>query len=288
MSARILIAQRRSALFIILSAAVASLGMPAAQAEARAPVLAYYFPWHEDADWTSGKMSDLPVEPYSGGDDRVIASHVQQAGDNGIDGFICTWFGPKEPRLTERCDKLLAAAAGRDFAVTISPDQAADFTGTLQTLEGMAGALGVIRDRWMPHPNWLKWDGKPVVVFWNPQSFGPVAAWQELRARVDPSRAWHWIGEGVDFSYLDVFDSLYYFDITWAANPADAMAGYARRLDAYNGSHGTNKPFIATVMPGYDDSRIRSTRVRDRANGEYYRRSWQTAIDRRAQAVIIN
>ncbi|HZG68942.1 MAG TPA: endo-1,3-alpha-glucanase family glycosylhydrolase, partial [Herpetosiphonaceae bacterium] len=251
-------------------------------------VLAYYFPWYEDADWTRGKMADLPVEPYSGGDDRVIASHVQQADDNGVDGFICTWFGPKEPRLTERCDKLLSAAAGRDFAVTISPDQAADFTGTLKTLEGMAGALGVIRDRWMPHPNWLTWDGKPVVVFWNPQSFRPVAAWQELRARVDPSRAWHWMGEGVDFSYLDVFDSLYYFDITWAPHPADAMAGYARRLDAYNGSHGTNKPFIATVMPGYDDSRIRSTRVRDRANGEYYRRSWQAAIDRRAQAVIIN
>jgi hypothetical protein len=183
---------------------------------------------------------------------------------------------------------LLKASAGRNFGVTISPDQAADFTGTLKTPAGMLKALTMIRDRWMGHPNWLKWGGKPVVVFWNPQSFGSVAAWQQLRSQIDPGRAWHWVGEGTDFAYLDVFDSLYYFDITWAANPADAMAGYARRLDAYNRSHGANKPFISTVMPGYDDSRIRGGHVvRDRANGDYYRRAWQTAIDRNAQAVII-
>ena len=174
------------------------------------------------------------------------------------------------------------------FSITVAPDQAADPTGTLKTPDGMAAALTYVRDNWMTQPNWLKWDGKPVVVFWNPQSFGSVAAWQQLRARVDPYCAWHWIGEGVDFNYLDVFDSLYYFDITWAARPADAMAGYARRLSDYNRTHGTNKPFISTVMPGYDDSRIRSGHeVRSRDNGEYYRAAWKDAIDRKAQAVIV-
>jgi hypothetical protein len=41
-------------------------------------------------------------------------------------------------------------------------------------------------------------------------------------------------------------------------------------------------------MPGYDDSRIRGGHaIRDRANGDYYRRSWQAALDRNAQAVMI-
>ena len=280
---------RRLAMLFLVAVALAVPFTPrATQAQSAKPVLAYYFPWYENSDWDPGKMSDLPAVPYSGGDDGAIARHIQQADDSGIDGFICTWFGPNEPRLTERCDKLLRAAAGRNFAVTIVPDQAADFTGTLKTPDGMAAALTMIRDRWMGHPNWLRWGGKPVVTFWNPQSFGSVAAWQQLRARVDPDRAWHWMGEGTDFNYLDVFDSLYYFDITWAANPADALAGYGRRLSDYNRSRGTNKPFVATVMPGYDDSRIRSGHVvRDRANGDYYRRSWQAAIDRNAQAVII-
>lgn len=274
-------------LFLIGAILVPALAQPAA-AQTNKPVLAYYFPWYEQSDWQESRMADLPATTYSGGGDATIQQHIQQADDNGIDGFICTWFGPDEPRLTERCDKLLRSAAGRDFSVTISPDQAADFTGTLKTMAGMQRALGVMRDRWISHPNWLRWDGKPVVVFWNPQSFGSVATWRQLRNAVDPNNAWHWVGEGTDFSYLDVFDSLYYFDITWAANPADAMAGYARRLDAYNNAKGTRKPFIGTVMPGYDDTRIRNTRVRDRANGDYYRRSWQAAIDSNAQAVIIN
>ena len=263
-----------------------SLGRPA-QAEGQKSVLAFYFSWYEHADWNPGRMADLPSSGYSGGDDNTIRRHLQQAQDNGVDGFICSWFGPNEPRMTERCDKLLNAA-GPGFSVTISPDQASDFTGTLKTPDGMANALRMLRDRWMGHPRWLRWDGKPVVVFWNPQSFGSVAAWQQLRMEVDPGRAWHWVGEGTDFSYLDVFDSLYYFDITWAGNPADALAGYARRLDGYNRGRGTNKPFIATVMPGYDDSRTRNTRVRDRSGGDYYRRSWQAAIGRNAQLIIIN
>ncbi|CAA9302047.1 MAG: GH99 / GH71, partial [uncultured Chloroflexia bacterium] len=271
---------------------IAALLIPAftapTQAQTPKPVLAFYFPWYEQSDWQSGKMSELAATTYNGGEDGTIQRHLQQADDNGIDGFICTWFGPQEPRLTERCDKLLRNAAGRDFSVTISPDQAADASGTLKTMAGMTEALGALRDRWMSHPNWLRWNGKPVVVFWNPQSFGSVATWRQLRNTVDPNNAWHWVGEGTDFSYLQVFDSLYYFDITWAANPADALAGYARRLNDFNRANNATKPFIGTVMPGYDDTRIRNTRIRDRANGEYYRRSWQAAIDRNAQVVIIN
>jgi hypothetical protein len=66
------------------------------------------------------------------------------------------------------------------------------------------------------------------------------------------------------------------------------MGGYARRLADYNRAHSANKPHISTVMPGYDDSRIRTGHaVRDRANGDYYRAAWQDAINRKAQAVII-
>lgn len=67
------------------------------------------------------------------------------------------------------------------------------------------------------------------------------------------------------------------------------MASYTNRLKAYNKAHGTNKPFIATVQPGYDDTLYRGQGhiVRDRANGEYYRGTWQTAISRHAAAVVL-
>jgi hypothetical protein len=261
---------------------------PVAYAASNKPVLAFYYPWYEHSDWNPGRMADLPAEPYSGGDDGVIARHIQQADDAGIDAFICTWYGPNEPRLNERCGKLLNAAAGRDFAVTFIPDQAADFTGTLKNPQGMIDSLRLLRERYMSHPNWLRWNGKPVIVFWNLPSFGDVNAWRAVKQAVDPNGELFWLGEGVNFNYLDVFDAIYFFDITWAADPASALNSYGRNLNAYNQSRGANKPFVATAMPGYDDSRIRSGHVvRDRANGDYYRRSWQAAIDKNAQAVVI-
>lgn len=261
---------------------------PVAYAAPAKPVFAFYFPWYEPSDWNPARMSDLPPEPYTSGNDGVIARHIQQADDAGIDAFVCDWYGPKEPRLNERCGKLLKATAGRDFNVTFMPDQAADYTGTLKNPQGMIDSLRYMRDNYMNHPNWLRWNGKPVVVFWNLPSFGDVNAWRNVQQQVDPNHEWFWMGEGVNFNYLDVFDGLYFFDITWAADPASAMNSYLRQFNAYNAAHSTNKPFIATVMPGYDDSRIRGGHViRDRANGEYYRRSWQAAIDKNAQAVMI-
>jgi hypothetical protein len=280
--------RRLLGLCALMLVAASLAGQPAAHAAPAKPVLAFYYPCYEPSDWNPARMADLPPEPYSGGSDGVIGRHIQQADDAGIDAFICTWYGPKEQRLNERCAKLLNATAGRDFNVTFIPDQAADFTGTLKTQQGMIDSLRYLRDNHMNHPNWLRWNGKPVIVFWNLPSFGGVDAWRQVQQAVDPKHEWFWLGEGVDFSYLDVFDGIYFFDITWAADPASAMNSYLRRFNEYNKAKGTNKPFVATVMPGYDDSRIRGGHVvRDRAGGDYYRRSWQAAIDKGAQAVVI-
>ncbi|GAC1362639.1 MAG: hypothetical protein NVSMB42_22310 [Herpetosiphon sp.] len=279
--------RRLFAVTAMILAVAALVPLKNAHAAGGKPVLAYYFPWYESSDWASGKMSDLPSQPYNGGDGAVLAEHIQQARRVGVPAFICSWFGPDEARLTDRCNRLLDAAGTADFSVTISPDQAADFTGKLRTPDGMANALTYLRDHWLAKPQWQRIDGRPVVLFWNPQSYGSVDAWRALQARVDPGHAWYWIGEGVDFSYLDVFDANYYFDITWAANPGDALNSYGNRLTAYNRAHGSHHPFVATVMPGYNDIAVRNGRVRDRANGDYYRRSWQAAIDHNPGMVII-
>ena len=279
--------RRMSIIVGFLVAVVALLPAAPSRAAAPKPILGFYFPWYEESDWTLNKMADLPAPFYNGGDPATLTRHLQQARDSGLTGFICSWFGHNEARLTDRCGRLLAAAAGTDFTITVSPDQAADFTGTLKTPQGMATALRYMRDNWMSSPNWLRINGKPVVLFWNPTSFGSVAAWKALINEVDPNRNWYWIGEGVDFSYLDAFDAIYLFDITWAAEPKSALTSYNRRLVEYNRINKTNRPFVATVMPGYDDRKVRNGRYRDRANGDYYRKSWQAAIDFKAEMVIV-
>jgi hypothetical protein len=136
-------------------------------------------------------------------------------------------------------------------------------------------------------PNYLRFQGKPAVFWFNPPSLGGVGTWQQLRERADPGREQYWFGGTDNFGFLDVYDALYYFDITWESAPGVAMRSYGRRLDEYNARTGQSRPFVATVMPGYDDLRYRGGHARDRQGGDYYRGTWQTAIDRNAQAVVL-
>ncbi|HJZ49067.1 MAG TPA: hypothetical protein VKE41_17945, partial [Roseiflexaceae bacterium] len=88
-----------------------TLAAPQGAAPARAasdrPVMAFYYPWYEMSDWSYDRMSDVAAPKYSGGDDKVLLRHIQQADDAGIDALICTWYGPNEERLNKRCRRLL-------------------------------------------------------------------------------------------------------------------------------------------------------------------------------------
>lgn len=276
------------ALATILLAAMGLASAPRpALAVSERPIMAFYYPWWERSDWQTSKMSDLPDPLYSGGDDETIKRHIQQADDAGIDALICTWYGPDEERLNARCRRLqqLALDSGRDLQIAIIPDQSA--WGSLKNVDALARALGVLQNDFMSKPNYLTFQGKPVVFWFNPPSLGGLDTWKQLRAQADPNRTQYWFGGTDNFSYLDVYDALYYFDITWESKPGAAMASYARRLEQWNTNSGQSRPFVATVMPGYDDTRIRGGHARDRQNGDYYRGTWQTAIDRRANAVVL-
>jgi hypothetical protein len=289
-----LLGSKRSAIAAaLLLLCLLAVGAPPAAKAARAasdrPVMAFYYPWYEMSDWSYDRMSDVAAPKYNGGDDNVLRRHIQQAADAGIDALICTWYGPNEERLNKRCRRLLQLAqeSGRDIKVAIMPDQSAAFDGGMRTVEGLGAAIDVVRHDMMGSAAYLRFQGKPVLFFFNPPSLGDAGAWQALRDRADPNRDTFWFGGTDNFGYLDVYDALYYFDISWERAPGAAMASYAGRLARYNQDHGANKPFIGTVMPGYDDIKIRNGHRRDRANGDYYRGTWQTAIDRNAAAVVV-
>lgn len=260
-----------------------------ASAAADRPVMAFYYPWYERSDWNYDRMSDIAAPTYNGGTDETLRRHIQQADDAGIDALICTWYGPNEERLNKRCRRLLQLVeqSGRKLKIAFIPDQSAAFDPAMRTVAGMADALDVLRREITPSPAYFRFQGKPAVYWFNPPSLGGVEAWQQLRDRADPHRDQYWFGGTDTFSYLDVYDALYYYDISWEARPGAAMASYAGRLERYNSAHGSSRPFIATAMPGYDDLKVRGGHRRDRANGDYYRGTWQTAIDRNAAAVIL-
>src|SRR4051794_28510934 len=92
---------------MLCAAALAPQGAGHARAASDRPVMAFYYPWYEQSDWSYDKMSDVAAPKYSGGDDATLRRHIQQADDAGIDALICTWYGPSEDRLDKRCRRLL-------------------------------------------------------------------------------------------------------------------------------------------------------------------------------------
>jgi len=259
--------------FVVLSALAFTL-VPCAvptQAATQKKVFAYYYSWWNRLSWDPSRMSDRPPELYDSKSDAVIRSQIQQAKDAGIDGFFCTW--------RYSCAKVLSVAESMGgFLVAFSVDPVGDPTlGSNASLrKNMREMMG-----YMDSPAYLKIDNKPVFVFWNdtilPGGVGNKGSWQQLRDDIDPDRGQYWLGGGVNFGLLDVFDALHFYDITWEASSGKAMSSYNRKLNEYNASHGTNKPSFATVMPGYDDMRYRGGHKKARDDGNYYRSGWDVA-----------
>jgi hypothetical protein len=269
-------------------------------------VLANYFAWYDEGTWSSCAISDgdRPIEPYNSDNEGAIWRQVRQALDVGIDGFTLQWFAPGE-RTDQNLRKLLAQSQGTGFQSTViflrhiwhgSPEPSQD---------NVAEAIRYLIDEYGGHPNFLAVDGQPVLIFADvyrvPRTEGqtPQQAWEAIRARVDPEHRTIWIGEGLDPSYLAVFDGLYVYKITHADYPNDYVKA-SRRADGvrrWERETGRQKIWMGTISPGWDDLRSGcqpDVRVpskphkRDRADGSFYRATYDAAVASQADWLWIN
>jgi len=150
------------------------------------------------------------------------------------------------------------------------------------------------------NPRWLRYNGKPVIVFWALPTVAldgggtPQQAWESIRAQVDPDRTTIWIGEGGDvtpntgtMTYMPTFDALHLYSVAWDEQPARALQGWERRVRSAPG----NKLWVATVMPGghYGAGIVGSDQwsYRDRRDGAYLTSAWQGAIATKPAMVIL-
>ncbi len=252
-------------------------------------VLAFYYTWFDENTWNYDQLSDLPAEPYVSRDRGVMGRHIDQAKAAGIDAFLVAWYGPggatnqTEPNLTA----LLEEAAARQFKIGILFESDSPFLGGT---DAVAGALQHALSVHASHPAFLRVDGRPVIFFWRPTIYG-TASWQQIRGQADPGYSSIWIAEGVDTAYLSVFDGHHLYSNTW--NPPTDLTytnqKFARLVQQAGQTHGSRKLWVSTVMPGYNDLRIRpgSGFANDREGGAYYERSWRAAIASQPDWVVI-
>lgn len=259
---------------------------PAAQSISDRLVLAFYYTWFDEATWSYDKLSDLPAESYVSRDRGVMGRHIDQAKSAGIDALVVAWYGPNgdsnqtEPNLAA----LLDEAAARGFKIAALFETDSPFLGGV---DATTGALQHLLSVHANHPAYLRVDGRPVVFFWRPGIYG-VDTWAAIRSQVDPNHSAFWVSEGVDTSLLTVFDGHHLYSNTW--NPPSDLLATNRKFAARVDAAGADRVWVATVMPGYNDVRIRpgSGFAQDREGGAYYVRGWQAAIDGGAEWVVIN
>jgi hypothetical protein len=268
--------------------ALPSLGQPpSARADGERLVLAFYYAWYDQNTWTSGQVPDVPLTPYTSANRDAMVRQVEQAQGAGIDALVLNWWGTGN-QTEKNLRTLLDVASEKGFRVAVDFDINSPFMGGLGSY---ADNLRHLHDVHATHAAYLCYQGRPVVFFYNVSRL-PVATWRELRNQADPGRNALWIAEGTDLAYQSVFDGHHLYSITWPNRipPSRTLPSWGNRVRKYNRNHDTGKLWVATVMPGYDDRKIRPVNgfARSRDGGEYYRQSWRAAIDSRPHWVIIN
>ncbi|HZR40641.1 MAG TPA: glycoside hydrolase family 99-like domain-containing protein [Ktedonobacteraceae bacterium] len=274
-------------------------GLAAAQPSATSsrPVLAFYYMWYHQSDWSSSKMSDLPTVQYDSGDDATIDQQVNWAANAGITGFISSWWGPGD-QTDQNFTRLLAHSASLEstthdhFASSIYFECDA---GGLSGTDNIVNGLRYLISNYSSSPYFFHWQGKPVLFFWDPLGNGrTLAQWASIRSQVDPNNQTIWSAEGVSTDLLSVFDGIHLFSAGyWGIQNNDMPAvdqGFRAKIDAYNGAHGTSKIWAAGVLPGYDDTRVpgrTGTYIVPRNNGATYTTSWNAAMASKPEWITI-
>jgi hypothetical protein len=250
-------------------------------------VLAFYYAWYDQSTWNPKALPDQPAGPYTSSDRATVERQVAQAQAAGIDALIQSWYGPQTAGNQTEANfrTLLDVAGARGFHAAVDfetdgpffPDRAA-VTDALRTLLATHAQ----------HPAYLRYQGKPVVFFWREGRFG-VDEWAAIRAQVDPAHKSLWIAEGVDIAYQSVFDGHHLYSVAWSPDVQQTLADWGFRVRRYAAQNGVERLWVATAMPGYDDTRTDrpdAFAVARRA-GDYYRATWAAAVASRPDWIVI-
>ena len=285
---------------VTLASTTAPVAAGSAHDYSRPIIIANYLAWYDTGSWSSGCTSDSPsAGAYNSDDGGTISRHISLAQSAGLDGFAVHWGGPGD-----RTDANLANILGQGFGATVNFLN--HFFYGVATRATVASSLSYIINTYTGSGSWIRYAGKPVLLFADMTRIDtsggltPQQAWESVRNSVDPNHNTLWIAEGLDPSYLKVFDGLYVYRIDHNCCPvayqsAGKWSGWVRDAEKLYGP----RYWVATIQPGWNDSltsnpACNGVRVsaepfaRDREGGAYYQRTVNSAFSTTPDMIIVN
>lgn len=272
-------------------------------------VLAFYYPWYGNADvqggsgrWSHWSGVDQQRQqiassthyprlgPYDSHDPKTITQQCRWAKQAGVDGFIISWWGKGsfEDRAMKR---VLDGCQQAGLSATIYYETV---PGRKTAESAARDVLGVLR-AYADHPAWLKVAGRPVVFIYG-RAVGELgmAGWCAAITQINrdyPGGA-ILMGDRIDRTAARIFDGIHTYNTAGALRGKNVPQVESWAKTAYPSAVETADRFgrisTITVIPGYDDTKIRKPGLRvERFDGDSYRTQWQAAIDANPHWVLI-
>lgn len=281
--------------------------MPRLEAS-RGLIGAYYYPWYFKDRWTEQAVTHTPLlGHYYSADKATVRQHIQWAQQAGMDFFIVSWLSREgqEGRNLKNAFLPEIAKSNLRFAILYETPLALQTPGgkkiDLKRMLPSATTAGHTMIEHFDHlssayfnqPNYLRVDGRPVVIMYVVRDLTNAAPYFELLRERMKKKGFN------PYLIADVlyWDSPLSFDQTLLKAHFDGLTAYNmyalaessrsnflalveqqfRQSDIWARSIGLR--LVPNVMPGYDDTSLRGKGrpVLGRDGGVYYSNNWRIA-----------
>jgi len=283
--------------------------LAAEQATVPRKVLTFYYPWYGVPDgpggagktvhWGHIDAANKDIEAsthypalgaYDSHDPKVLEQHCLWAKDAGIDTFIVSWWGHNH--YTDRAmDKILDSCQRHGLTACIYYET----VPKPQTSESAADDIIKVLNKYGNHPAALKVYGKPVVFVYG-RALGQLGLTGWLKAIELINKGYRGgvtaIGDQFSYGAARVFDGVHTYNTAGKLRGLAPEAVRKWAVETYGSwiqvADQAGKISTLTVIPGYDDTKIRKPGLAvERYGGELYRAQWEEAIKADPHWVLI-
>ncbi|MHC4594322.1 MAG: glycoside hydrolase family 99-like domain-containing protein [Planctomycetota bacterium] len=263
-------------------------------------VMTFYYPWYGTPDGPGGAgrtvhwgridaankdieaSTNYPVlGAYDSHDPKLLDQHCRWAERARIDTFIVSWWGHNS--FSDRAmDRILASCLRHGLRACIYYEKVPE----PQKPQTAADDIIKVLNKYGKHPAHLKVDGKPVVFVYGRalRQLG-LTGWKKAIEIVNKKHKEGVAPIGDQFSSgaARVFDGVHTYNTAGALKgmtPAEVRKWASGKYQSWvKLADQADKISALTVIPGYDDTKIRKPGLAvDRYDAELYRIQWEQAI----------